>query len=352
MRRRDYAEHMRRQSTPLVIAHRGASGYRPEHTASAYRLALDQGADAVEPDVVPTRDGVLVVRHENNISSTTNVASHDNLLARRTTKTIDGQSETGWFTEDFTWGELSELRAIERLKTLRKSNREYDGNEVLLRLADVLQIVDEHTKNTGITPSVVIEIKHATYFEQLGYNWQNMITRELDIAGWGNRSSQLIIECFELGILETLRPYSIADTHVFLLETHGSPADEVARHRSTGLAANTFAWYRTNEGLETLVGRVDGVSVAKRDLFDGPALNQRVNDLVTRAHQRQLLIYAWTLRPENAFLQPQHVRGVNPAARGHWEREFDAIIRSGVDGIFVDHPDLGVSAVRSTLDAR
>jgi glycerophosphoryl diester phosphodiesterase len=154
--------------SPLVIAHRGASGYRPEHTRSAFELAFALGADAVEPDIVASKDGVLVVRHENEISGTTDVASHPEFASRKTTKVIDGVSLTGWFTEDFTWAELSTLRAIERIPQLRQASSSFDRTEGILRLSDLLAIVDTATLAAGRRLVLVAEIKHATYFESIG----------------------------------------------------------------------------------------------------------------------------------------------------------------------------------------
>lgn len=344
---------MQQQRRPLVIGHRGAPGYRPEHTVSAYRIALEQGVDAVEPDIVPTRDGVLVVRHENEISGTTDIADHSDLRSLKTTKIVDGVTRHGWFTEDLTWEQIRQLRARERLRHVRKRNRKYDGADKLLRLAEVLQLIDRHGSVTGHAADVVIEIKHAAYVSALGFDWGELIARELALAGWTERGDRIVFECFELTVLEELQRRGFAGTFVFLLESKGEPADEVLAAEQTGGFAQPFSWYRSNAGLDALRGRVDGISVAKRDLFDEGVLGvaRGTNDLVDRAHQRGLLVFTWTLRPENLFLNQRFRLGAKPASWGDWEGEFGLIIRTGVDGIFVDHPDLGVSAVRSTLEA-
>ena len=338
-------------SRPLVIGHRGASGYRPEHTESAYRLALQLGADAVEPDVVASRDGVLVVRHENEISTTTDVASRAEYAHLKTTKVVDGVTQTGWFTEDFTWAQLQSLRAVERLRRIRSENTAYDGQDRILRLAEVLSIIDDEGATLGVEPLVVIELKHATYFEAIGQPFAPLLKRELDRAGWANRADRIIVECFERTILEELREEGWATPIVFLLESRGAPADEVMRDGHD--AAHTFAWYRTNDGLDALAGVVDGISVAKRDLFDYGVLgiSQRVNDLVARAHERELSVFTWTLRPENFFVDQRFRVGAHPATWGDWRGEFDSVLSTGVDGIFVDHVDLGVSAVEHRLNA-
>lgn len=333
--------HSSRWDRPLVIGHRGAPGYRPEHTESSYRLALELGADAVEPDIVATQDGILVVRHENEISATTDVAKHRRFARRKTTKVIDGIKHTGWFTEDFTWAELQELRAVERLKKLRSTNRDFDGVEPILRLSDVLRIVDEMSERQGRDFSIVIEIKHAHFYSTIGLSLDRLLLRELHDAGWAEKSDRLIIECFELGVLENLQQAGLHATYIFLLETAGSPADQVALHEAH---ARTFAWYRSDAGLDSLHERVHGVSVAKRDLFDTNSLGYALgtNDLVSRAHARGLAVFTWTLRPENFFLNPRFRTGLHPASWGDWRAESYQILCTGVDGIFVDHADLGV----------
>lgn len=331
---------------PKVIGHRGAPGYRPEHTASAYRLAFELGADAVEPDIVATRDGVLVVRHENEISRTTDIADHPEFAKRRTTKTIDGVKLTGWFTEDFTWTELLTLRCRERLARLRPENRAYDGAEPILRLRDVLAIVDECSTVQGRDLGVIVEIKHAHYFETAGHRLDELLLAELAATGWDARPERLVIECFELGVLDRLREAGIPATSIFLLEREGGPADETAL---IGAEARSFAWYRSPAGLDALKGRVDGVSLAKADLLRRNAMGRAVgvSDIVANAHERGLLAYTWTLRPENRYLNVRFQssrRGERQAEWGDWRGEFELILGSGVDGIFVDHPDLGVAA--------
>ena len=336
---------------PLVIGHRGAPGYRPEHTEAAYRLAFELGADAVEPDIVATRDGVLVVRHENEISGTTDVADHPEFAARRTTKRIDGVKLTGWFTEDFTWDELATLTTKERLRKTRPDNADYDGDGRILRLRDVLEIIDEESAARGRRLAVVVEIKHAHYFSGIGLPLDELLRAELEASGWADRPERLIIECFELGVLERLRAAGTAAQFIFLLETEGSPPDDRALN---GRAARPYSWYRSDEGLDWLVGRVHGISVAKADLLSVArrGFANGTTDLVRRAHQRGLAVFVWTLRPENRFLNPRFrptglapvPRGGEAAMWGDWPGEFRLVLESGVDGIFVDHPDLGVAA--------
>ena len=340
------------RSRPLVIGHRGASGLRPEHTESAYRLACRQGVDAVEPDVVVTRDGVLVVRHENEISGTTDIAEHPEFADRRTTKTVDGIELSGWFTEDFDWAELATLRCRERLPEVRPENRAFDGREPILRLSEVLAVVDEESAALGREIGVVLEVKHAQFFSERGHRFEELLPPVLDGSGWAARPQRLVVECFELGILERLRADGLAADFIFLLEHAGAGADEVAREAAGGPAAASYAWYRSDAGLEALAGRVAGISVDTCDLVSAdPEGAVRASDLVDRAHARGLAVFTWTLRPENRFLEAPFRSGdprdpESARAWGDWRAAFGALVRTGVDGIFVDHPELGIEAAR------
>jgi glycerophosphoryl diester phosphodiesterase len=328
---------------PLIIGHRGAPGYRPEHTRSSYELALALGADAVEPDIVATKDGVLVLRHENEISGTTDVASRPEFSSRRTTKDVDGSELTGWFTEDFTWPELWTLRSKERIPALRSSSATFDGSSGILRLRDLLGILESSARTSHRNPGMVVEIKHATYFEQAGLPLDELLASELAGTRFADGSG-LIVEAFEHTVLRKLAARGVRASYVYLLEKKGRPFDQVA---ALGKKAPTYAETLTDAGLDALVAgdgfRVDGISVDKSLLFrDAPVGS--TNDLVARAHQRGLDVFTWTLRPENAFLASAFRSGGEPAEYGNWQAEFDAILKTGVDGVFCDHPDLGVAA--------
>lgn len=336
---------------PLVIGHRGAPGYRPEHSESSYRLACELGADAVEPDIVLSKDGELVVRHENEISGTTDVARRKEFADRRTTKTVDGQRVTGWFTEDFTWAELATLRCEERLKRIRPANRDYDGQEPMLRLRDVLRILDEESAAQTRDLAAVVEIKHAEYFAQLGFDIGGLLEAELRACGWADREERLFIECFELGVLQRLRDADVRAKFVFLAERIGAPADEIAHEARGGAAAKSYGWYRSDEGLDFLASEVDGISPDKGSLIKLNALGRATGPttLVERAHARGLLVFTWTLRPENRYLNLKFHSSLKGMEWGDWQSEFELIVRSGLDGIFVDHPDLGVAARAAAL---
>lgn len=324
---------------PFVIGHRGAPGYRPEHTRASFELAFALGADAVEPDLVSTRDGVLVVRHENEISGTTDVAKHPEFAGRRTTKEIDGTSLTGWFIEDFTWKELATLRAVERLPKVRPHNATFDGTQPILRLSDLLEIVDRSCDRHGRSLRLVAEIKHATYFASIDLPLDQLVADRL--GRWGSRE-RLTIECFERTVLGQVKQRGVDAEYVYLLESTGAAADLVARD---GDRAESYAEQLTDAGLARLAREVDGVSVDKTLLIDNPkGAHPGTTDLVARAHEHGLSVFTWTLRPENRFLAPGHRVGGAPADWGDWRREFELILSTGVDGVFADHPDLAVVA--------
>lgn len=301
----------------LIIAHRGASGHRPEHTAAAVRLGFALGAGAVEPDLVPTKDGVLVVRHEPEISETTDVAAHPEFADRRRTIVVpeaarqpwDPAEMTGWFTLDFTWAELATLRARERLPRLRQHGATF-REEPLLRFTDLLDLLDEVTAETGERPVLVAEIKHDAAFGALGYDMAELVAREL---GGRVPADRLVIESFELDVFRRLHERGVAGTYVFL------SVDPV-------------------EDLTALPEWIDGVSYAKHHLVgEGGAA------LVAAAHASGLVVYTWTLRPENEFLEPAFRGDGGPGEWGRWQDEFRAILATGVDGVFADHPDLPAS---------
>ncbi|ANJ27820.1 glycerophosphodiester phosphodiesterase family protein [Agromyces aureus] len=347
---------------PLVIGHRGAPGYRPEHTRSAYELAFALGADAVEPDLVATRDGVLVLRHENEISGTTDVARHPEFAGRRTTREIDGTALTGWFTEDFTWAELSTLRATERLGTLRPASASFDGRYPVIRLRDLFGIIDRAAEERGRLLRMVAEFKHASYFAGIGLPLDELFDAELDAAGWGDGRDRLISESFEPTVLDDLAARGVRGEKVLLIEGSGSPADLVQTH---GASAPSYDSFVTDPGLRSLVGRFDGVSVGVPRLLDADAGAARGAPaargggslegaplcgaaLVDAAHAAGLTVFTWTLRPENRFLLARFRRGKGKSAWGDWQGAFGAVLATGVDGVFVDQPDLGIE-IRSEL---
>ncbi|MFF2275413.1 glycerophosphodiester phosphodiesterase family protein [Agromyces sp. NPDC058126] len=334
---------------PLVIGHRGAPGYRPEHTRSAYELAFALGADAVEPDLVATRDGVLVLRHENEISGTTDVASRPEFAGRRTTREIDGKPLTGWFTEDFTWAELATLRSRERLGALRHASASFDGRYPIIRLRELFELIDRAADEQRRMLRMVAEFKHAAHFDALGLPLDELFAAELGAAGWGSGDERLIMEAFEPTLLDRLGARGIRGRRVFLIENSGAPWDLVL---AEGRRAPRYDDFVTERGLHGLAGRFNGVSVGTPRLVGPPPKRSpdatgsplRGAALVAAAHAAGLEVYTWTLRPENRFLTAGRRRGTARSGYGDWAAEFGEVLATGVDGVFVDHPDLGVEA--------
>ena len=333
------------RTRPLVIGHRGAPGYRPEHSRSSYDLALAMGVDAVEPDIVVSKDGVLVVRHENEISGTTDVADRPEFADRRTTKTIDGAELTGWFTEDFTWHELSTLRCRERLPKLRPSSASFDDEQPVLRLRDVLDLVRAASLEQGRELGVVLEIKHATYFAGIGWDFAELIEAELLDAGWARGELPLTIEAFESTVLRRLRERGIRGTYVYLLEAAGRPFDMVA---AFGKAAPTYRDTARPAGLDA-TGRRRGRH-QRRQAHDPRPRQTRPHDRsvardLRRARPGPARVHvdmpSRECVPGRAVPHPRRRGGIR-RLRGEW-----AVIRdAGIDGVFVDHADLGVAFFR------
>ena len=326
-------------AVPLVIAHRGASGYRPEHGEAAYRLAVELGADAIEPDLVATRDGVLVLRHENEVSGTTDVADRPEFADRRTTKEIEGRVVEGWFTEDFTWPELSTLRVRERLPQLRPGSAAHDGEGRVQRLSDLLAILDGADRPVGL----VAEVKHATWFASIGLPLDELVAAELAAAGWTD-DPRLTVESFEQTVLGQLRERGVGGRQVYLLEKAGVAADLVARD---GSAATPYVDQLDEASLAGFAAAgLHGVSLDKSTLVapDGTTESR----VVDRAHAAGLEVFTWTLRIENHFLAKANRQAGGKAATGDYESEFQALMELGVDGVFADQPDLAI-AVRDGL---
>ena len=328
----------------MVIGHRGASGYRPEHSRAAYELAFALGVDAVEPDLVASKDGVLVIRHENEISGTTDVAARPEFAGRRTTKRVDGIAVTGWFTEDFTWHELSTLRVTERLPEVRHTSASFDASQPMLRLSDLLDLIDAQPR-----PIILVaEIKHPTYFASIGLPLDELFAREIE--GWA-RDDNLIVESFEQSVLWRIRHRGIPGRLIFLAEASGSPPDLVAEF---GDAALTYNEHLTDAGLAQLAAAgIDGISVDKQMLMTTDAAGRPLAapSLVERAHAVGLTVFCWTLRAENRFLSPGFRSGNSPSKFGEWRGEFQLLLGTGVDGVFVDQPDLVFDALGSPWTA-
>jgi glycerophosphoryl diester phosphodiesterase len=317
-------------AAPLVIAHRGASGSRPEHTLESYKLAIEEGADFIEPDLVMTRDHVLVARHENEISGTTDVATHPEFAARQVTKIIDGQSFTGWFTEDFTLVELKTLRARERLPELRPQNCAYDGQFEIPTFSEILALAATTPERVGVYP----EIKHGTYFDGLDMNMEAPLLAALEQAGFTKASDPVFIQSFEVGNLERLRKLTQLRL-VQLIDGTGHPADRPELPSTTMI---------TPAGLAAIARYADAIGVTKALIVPRDASGQSLSPtmLVDDAHKAGLKIHAWTFRAENAFLPAEWRAGTDPAAHGALAAELRQFYELGIDGVFCDFPGVAV----------
>jgi glycerophosphoryl diester phosphodiesterase len=319
---------------PVVIGHRGASGYRPEHTMAAYRLAIAQGADYIEPDLVSTSDGVLVARHENEIGGTTDVADHPEFADRLTTKVIDGRAVTGWFTEDFTWKELRTLRAEERLPAVRPDNTVYDGEERIPTLDEVLKLA--RRAGVGVYP----ETKHPTYFDSVDLSLEEPLVAALRKRHWDDADDPVIIQSFEtanLRELDTMIDVPLAQ----LIDGSGSPYDLLAAGDP-----RTYADLVTPAGLAAIATYADGIGVHKDRVLPRTGGTTTVpSAVVGDAHAAGLLVHVWTLRLENQFMATNFRFGTDPNAPGDLAAEARAFLDAGVDGIFSDHPDVVVAVL-------
>lgn len=339
---------------PVVIAHRGASGMRPEHTLEAYRLAVAQGADYIEPDLVLTRDGVLVARHENEISETTDVADRPEFSARRRTAEIDGKVVTGWFTEDFTLEEIRSLRARERLPELRAASSGYDGHYPVPTFAGILDLVDSldeerlaaaQAAGLPAPPRIGVypETKHPTYFLGLGLDFQPPLLEELGRRGRLGAESRVFVQSFEVANLKRLRAAAPALPLVQLMAGHGAPADQAAA--GAGLDYRVMA---TPPGLAAVASYANAIGVAKEMLIPRDR-NGRLGDptaLVADAHAAGLAVHAWTFRAENEFLPIECRRGPDRAGIGDLGCELSRFLALGIDGFFTDHTALAIAAMR------
>jgi len=325
-------------ANPLVIAHRGASGERPEHTLEAYALAIDQGADFIEPDLVSTRDGVLVARHENEISETTDVAARPEFASRKTSKLIDGQTLMGWFTEDFTLAELKTLRAKERLPQLRMGNTAFDGRYEVPTLAEIIALVRERQSETGRTIGLYPETKHPSYFRSIGLPIEEKLVATLGDAGYDGAHDPVFIQSFEVENLKRLRVMTKLPLVQLMAGAFGPP----------DLPGMTYAEMSTQQGLADIARYANAIGVEKAMVIPRDASGDLAEPtaLVRDAHAAGLKVHVWTFRRENYFL-PQDLRiGADPAAAGNVTAEIRAFLATGIDGYFTDNVAEGVAAAR------
>jgi glycerophosphoryl diester phosphodiesterase len=319
---------------PLIIAHRGASGERPESTLMAFRLAIAEGADFIEPDLVLTKDGHFVVRHENEISQTTDVALKPEFASRLTTRQIQGQAVSGWFTEDFTLEELKTLRCRERLPKLRVESAKFNGQESIPTYQQVLDLAKSESARLKRPIGTYPEMKHASYFTGIGLPMEGRLADILKKNDLDSPTAPVFIQCFDVLPLKTIMTMCKAP-RVQLVSPDGGPTDVTLRYRDMVSASGmkTIATYANGVGPDwsMVIPTVDG------GLGSATAL-------VSDAHASGLAVHPWTVRAENVFLPPKLRNGANPADFGDVNAVYKALYAAGVDGLFSDFPGLAVKA--------
>ncbi len=323
--------------SPLVVAHRGASGYLPEHTLASYELAIEQGAHYIEQDLVPTRDGHLICRHENDLTQTTDVADHPEFRQRKVTKEIDGRKVTGWFSEDFTLAEIKILRARGRN---RESSR-FDGQYLIPTFDEALELARRSSQDRETPVGLYPELKHPSYFRALGLPLEERLLERLEQAGYNRADAPVIIQCFEVSSLRKLNaltPLPLAQ----LLSYQGSPQDQI--EMETGL---TYASMASPEGLAQIATYAEIVAPSKYQIFPpGPdwSLPTEATRLIEDAHGCGLQVHAYTFRAENSTLPPGFRRGED-SDNGDLAGEVAVYRKAGLDGFFANHPDLALEGL-------
>jgi glycerophosphoryl diester phosphodiesterase len=322
---------------PLVVGHRGAPAYRPEHTAPSYELAIDLGADLIEPDVVVSRDGALVVRHENELAHSTDVADHPEFAGRRTTREVAGKERSGWFVEDFTLAELRTLRAVERVPQLRPTNTAYDGRFGLMTLAEVVELARARS-TTDREIRVLAELKKPTWAAAEGRPMVQLVAEELRRLGADRAGGSVVVQSFDADGLRQLRA-DLGDDGPDMLQLVDDEEPEDAAPL-------------TPAGLREVSTYAQGIAPSRHHILlrDEQQTLVGISDVVAQAHSAGLLVVPWTLRAENAYL-PRHLRiGSDPAGTGDGTGEARLLLALGVDGVITDSPDLAVR-VRDELAA-
>ncbi|HSX88195.1 MAG TPA: glycerophosphodiester phosphodiesterase [Pseudomonas sp.] len=330
----------RGEARPLIIAHRGASGYVPEHTLAAYALAILQGADYIEPDLVMSKDGHLVARHDNELGLTTDVAQHPEFAERRRTQTIDGAPLTGWFSEDFTLAELKTLRAIERIPQIRPSNARMDGAFEVPTLQEIIDLVKSLQLSQQRTIGLYPETKHPSHFQQLGLGLEKPLVKLLRRNGYRDARAPVYIQSFEVENLKTLSRLTSIRL-VQLLWVDGQPYDQQVL--GTGLS---YAQMSTPAGLREVARYAAGIGPEKSLIIPRDAQGNldpaNASTLVANAHAAGLKVHPYTFRAENTFLPADLRSGDDPQALGDIATEVRAFLETGIDGLFIDQPDIAV----------
>ncbi|MGH2713057.1 MAG: glycerophosphodiester phosphodiesterase [Thermoleophilaceae bacterium] len=339
---KDHRDGRQGENNPLVIGHRGASGYLPEHTLESYALAIRLGADYVEPDLVATKDGHLIARHEPNITNTTDVASHPEFAGRKTTKKVDGFDETGWFASDFT---LKEIKTLGALQTFPERPQQFNGRFKIPTLSEVIELVQRESKRRDRRIGIYPETKHPTYHQGLNLPLEGRLVRILDRYDLDKRKSPVFIQSFEqsnLMRLNRMTPVRLVQlVDAFDVDANGvliyePPFDRPYDWTVSGdpeLLSRTFGFFATDEGLEEISTYADGIGPWKKYIVSTNANNDTLppTDLIDRAHEHGLLIHTWTFRSEQSRLANQY--------NGNPINEYLQFYELGIDGVFSDFPD-------------
>ncbi|MDJ0798209.1 MAG: glycerophosphodiester phosphodiesterase [Calothrix sp. MO_167.B12] len=319
---------------PIIIAHRGASGYRPEHTLGAYELAIEMGADFIEPDLVTTKDGILIARHENEISATTDVSLHPEFSDRQTKKNIDGTLKNGWFTEDFTLAEIKKLKARERIPQIRHQNQVYDDLYSIPTLQEIINLVKIKSLEKGYEIGIYPETKYPTYFHNIGLPLEEALVETLHNNNYQGEQAPIFIQSFEVSNLQKLSSLTNLPL-VQLLNLDSKPYDFV----NSG-DPRSYRDLTTVEGLQEISKYATAIGIHKNLLVPRDTNDKLLppTSLVTDAHAVNLLVHVWTFRNEDVFL-PLDFQG-NP------QGEYEEFFQLGIDGVFSDFPDTALDAIK------
>ncbi|MDQ4091994.1 MAG: glycerophosphodiester phosphodiesterase [Actinomycetota bacterium] len=330
----------RPSTAPLVIGHRGAAGYRPEHTLASYELAARLDAEFIEPDLVSTKDGVLVARHEPEISQTTDVVQHPNFTDRKTTKVIDGKQLSGWFIEDFTVAELKTLRAVERMPGVRQRNTLYNRRCQIPTFDEIIALREQLSTELGRQIGIYPEIKHPSYFRSISLPLEPQLVDALSRAGLNEPAAPVFVQSFEVSTLQALHG-QLRVPMIQLINSTGAPADFVAVGDK-----RTYSDMVTPAGLAGIAGYAAGIGPAKDRIVprDAAEFSQPPTPLVHDAHAIGLLVHPFTFRNENRFLPAEERSSSDPNAYGNAFAEYQQFYTLGVDGLFSDVVDTAIAA--------
>ena len=330
---------------PIIIAHRGASGYRPEHTIASYELAIKMGADFIEPDLVFTKDGHLICRHENNISDTTDVAEKPEFANRKTTKTIDGEKLTGWFTEDFTLAEIKTLRCKERLPQLRPQNTKYDGQFAIPTFEEILELREKASNENGREIGVYPETKHPSYFLTHNLDFDEPLLSLIDKFGLNSADAPIFIQSFEVENLKRLGKKTKVKL-IQLMSAEGGPWDNQSGFTTT------YHQMISPDGLKEIATYAYGIGPEKTMIIPRDKNNKSLppTTLVADCHELGIKLHPWTFRAENYFLADELRQGSSLSPlylrhHGDLVTEIKQFLDAGIDGFFCDFADIAVKAV-------